>query len=122
VPKQQLLDHVPQFIEGVRGLRRISASATIIHSHYWLSGVAAEALAESLGSCPNDPDVPYSRRNEEPGGTVEKTNVKAPKRIAAEKRLVSRADRIVVSRWPSKRSFGSCTRQTTASWRSSRRG
>src|SRR3990170_8580926 len=44
VPKQHLLDHVPEFIEGVR---RFAAEKRIrydlIHSHYWLSGVAAEA-------------------------------------------------------------------------------
>ena len=47
-PKSQLADHIPQFVEGVKkfaaekGLRY-----DLIHSHYWMSGIAAGMLAEA---------------------------------------------------------------------------
>ena len=47
-PKAQLPDHIPQFVEGVKqfavdkGLRY-----DLIHSHYWMSGIAAETLAQA---------------------------------------------------------------------------
>ncbi len=47
-PKKQLPDHIPQFVEGVqkfaaeKGLRY-----DLIHSHYWMSGIAAGMLADT---------------------------------------------------------------------------
>ena len=97
VPKQQLLDHVPEFIEGVHrfaGDKRIRYD--LIHSHYWLSGVAAEALAESWDHIPM---VQMFHTLGEMKNRVAQSEGEreGPERIAAEKRLVSRADRIVVS-------------------------
>ena len=47
-PKNQLFNHVPEFVEGVK---RFAAEKglkyDLIHSHYWTSGIAAEMLAEA---------------------------------------------------------------------------
>jgi D-inositol-3-phosphate glycosyltransferase len=53
VPKEELAEHIPQFTEGIKyfacekGIRY-----DLIHSHYWLSGIAAEALSEAWGGVP----------------------------------------------------------------------
>jgi len=45
MPKKELASHIPQFVEGIkqfaaeRGIRY-----DVIHSHYWMSGLAAEQL------------------------------------------------------------------------------
>lgn len=53
VPREELLGYIPSFVEGVKrfacekGIRY-----DIIHSHYWLSGIAAAALSEAWGQIP----------------------------------------------------------------------
>jgi D-inositol-3-phosphate glycosyltransferase len=50
MPKKELAGHIPQFVEGIRqfaaerGIRY-----DIIHSHYWMSGLAAEQLKAEWG-------------------------------------------------------------------------
>ena len=52
-PKQELANYVPQFVEGVKyfacekGIRY-----DVIHSHYWMSGIAAAALSDAWGGTP----------------------------------------------------------------------
>jgi D-inositol-3-phosphate glycosyltransferase len=51
MPKQQLAEHIPQFVDGIRqfaaerGLRY-----DLIHSHYWMSGLAAGQLKAEWGA------------------------------------------------------------------------
>jgi len=97
LPKQQLLDHVPDFIEGVRTFaQRKGIRYDLIHSHYWLSGVAAETLADGWDHIPM---VQMFHTLGEMKNRVAQSDEEreGPDRIAAEKRLVKRADRIVVS-------------------------
>src|SRR5512139_110394 len=48
LPKPQLTDYIPEFVEHIqkfaveKGIRY-----DLIHSHYWMSGLAAESLKES---------------------------------------------------------------------------
>jgi D-inositol-3-phosphate glycosyltransferase len=48
LPKKELVEYLPEFIAGVK---QFAAEKNIhydlIHSHYWMSGLAAEALAEA---------------------------------------------------------------------------
>jgi D-inositol-3-phosphate glycosyltransferase len=50
MPKQQLAEHIPQFVDGIRqfaaerGIRY-----DLIHSHYWMSGLAAGQLKAEWG-------------------------------------------------------------------------
>ena len=45
LPKQELLDHVPEFTQGILDFAESkNLNYDLIHSHYWLSGIAGEAL------------------------------------------------------------------------------
>jgi D-inositol-3-phosphate glycosyltransferase len=97
VPKARLADYVEQFTEGVRAFGASKGIAyDLIHSHYWLSGLAAISLSDAwlgvpivhmfhtLGQMKNR----VARSEEER---------ESPERIAAEQTLLVRADRIIVS-------------------------
>ncbi len=49
-PKKELANYLPQFVEGIQSFARDKGiHYDLIHSHYWLSGIAAKALKESWG-------------------------------------------------------------------------
>jgi D-inositol-3-phosphate glycosyltransferase len=48
--KNLIADHLPEFVEGVLGFaRRQGLKYDVIHSHYWLSGLAARELRRAWG-------------------------------------------------------------------------
>lgn len=50
LPKDILYQHVPEFVGGVREFARAQGEVyDLIHSHYWLSGVAARSLRAAWG-------------------------------------------------------------------------
>ncbi len=50
LPKETLYEMVPEFVGGVRQFARAQGeSYDLIHSHYWLSGVAARSLRAAWG-------------------------------------------------------------------------
>ncbi len=50
LPRDVLYGHVPEFVGGVREFARAThAVYDVIHSHYWLSGVAARSLRAAWG-------------------------------------------------------------------------
>ncbi len=97
VAKSNLADHIPEFIEGVKSFATDKAiQYDLIHSHYWMSGLAAEALSDVWGGAPivhmfHTLGVMKNRvaRSDE--------ERERPERIAAEKKVLARADRIVVA-------------------------
>jgi D-inositol-3-phosphate glycosyltransferase len=53
LPKKELAGHIPQFVEGIEQFAREKGiQYDLIHSHYWLSGLAAEALSDAWGGTP----------------------------------------------------------------------
>jgi D-inositol-3-phosphate glycosyltransferase len=49
--KNSIVDHLPQFVEGVLDFsRREGLHYDVIHSHYWLSGLAARELRLAWGA------------------------------------------------------------------------
>ncbi len=51
LPKDVLYQHVPEFVGGVREFAREHNEVyDLIHSHYWLSGVAARSLRAAWGA------------------------------------------------------------------------
>lgn len=49
--KNLVVDHLPQFVRGVRSFaRQEGLSYDVIHSHYWLSGLAARELRDAWGT------------------------------------------------------------------------
>jgi D-inositol-3-phosphate glycosyltransferase len=97
LPKRELVDYIPQFVEGIRtfaaekGIRY-----DLIHSHYWMSGLAAASLADlwpgtpivqmfhTLGEMKNR----IARNDEEREGEY---------RLTGERQMMKRADRIVAA-------------------------
>jgi D-inositol-3-phosphate glycosyltransferase len=96
-PKSKLVEYVPQFTAGVRAFADAKhIRYDLIHSHYWLSGLVAESLAESW---PGVPIVQMFHTLGEMKNRVARSDEEreGPERIAAEKQLLARADRIIVS-------------------------
>jgi len=96
LPKKQLVDYIPQFTAGIK---RFAAEKNIhydlIHSHYWMSGLAAETLKKewnvpmvhmfhTLGLMKNR----VARSKDEMEGEY---------RISGEKQVLKAADRIVAA-------------------------
>jgi D-inositol-3-phosphate glycosyltransferase len=97
IPKPELSRHIPEFIDGVRQFADAKGMYyDLIHSHYWLSGLAAEALSDAWGG---KPIVQMFHTLGEMKNRVARSDDEreSPERIAAEKHLLARADRIVVS-------------------------
>ncbi len=45
LPKEELVKHIPEFVAGIREFaRQKELTYDLIHSHYWMSGIAAEEL------------------------------------------------------------------------------
>jgi len=97
LPKQELADYIPQFVEGIdRFAQEKGIHYDVIHSHYWMSGLAAISLSDmwrgtpilhmfhTLGEMKNR----VARRGEEREGAY---------RLEGERRVLKRADRIIVA-------------------------
>jgi len=53
VAKQELANYIPEFVEGVKAFAcEKGIKYDIIHSHYWMSGLAAASLSDLWGGTP----------------------------------------------------------------------
>jgi D-inositol-3-phosphate glycosyltransferase len=95
--KQRMADFIPEFVGGVRSFAAEKGlQYDLIHSHYWMSGLAAEALSDAWGGIPivhmyhtlGEMKNRIARSEEE---------MESDFRIESEKRILKRADRVVVS-------------------------
>jgi len=96
MPREEIHWHLPEFVANLEGFRRREGlDYSLVHSHYWLSGVAGLDLAarwgvpliqmfHTLGQLKNE----VARSPEE---------LEPDLRIAEEERIVSAADRLVAS-------------------------
>jgi len=95
--RKDLADHVPEFVDGIKafGVEK-GIQYDIIHSHYWMSGLAAIALSKAWGGTPI---VQMFHTLGEMKNRVAQTDQEreSSERIDAEKRVLAAADRIVVS-------------------------
>ena len=94
--KRELAEYVPQFVEGIKQFAAEKGiQYDLVHSHYWMSGLAAEALSDAwcvpivhmfhtLGEMKNR----IARSEEEREGSY---------RIEGEKQVIARVDRIIAS-------------------------
>lgn len=95
-PKRELPEYIPQFVEGVKAFAAEKGiHYDLIHSHYWMSGLAAESLKQAW-------DVPVVHMFHTLGemkNRIARTEAEreTPERIAGEKRVLSIADRIIVA-------------------------
>jgi D-inositol-3-phosphate glycosyltransferase len=95
--KRELAEYIPQFVEGIKQFAvEKDIRYDLIHSHYWMSGLAAEALSDAWGGVPivhmfhtlGEMKNRIARTEEEREG---------PYRIDGEKRVIARVDRIIAS-------------------------
>jgi D-inositol-3-phosphate glycosyltransferase len=97
LPKPQLAAYIPQFVEGIKAFAaEKDIHYDIIHSHYWMSGLAAEALSDAWGGTPilhmfhtlGEMKNRVARSDDEREGAY---------RLEGERRVLRRADRIVAA-------------------------
>ncbi len=97
MPKQELANYIPEFVEGVKAFacdKKIQYD--IIHSHYWMSGIAAASLSDAWAGLPivhmfhtlGEMKNRIARSDAEREGAY---------RIEGEKQVLRRADRVVVA-------------------------
>jgi len=94
--KAILLQHVPEFVGGVREFARAQQiNYDLIHAHYWLSGVAARSLREVWG-------VPFVQMFHTLGHMKNRVaqrpaEMESDLRLHAETELMREADRIIAA-------------------------
>jgi D-inositol-3-phosphate glycosyltransferase len=96
LPKKELVKHIPEFVDNILEFaRKKDCGYDLIHSHYWMSGIAAEELAKewkapiiqmfhTLGKLKQQ----VAQNPEEAEGDY---------RIQGELQVVKRADKIIAS-------------------------
>jgi D-inositol-3-phosphate glycosyltransferase len=97
ISKEELVDYIPEFVEGIKAFTcEKKIKYDIIHSHYWMSGLAAASLSDAWGGTPivhmfhtlGEMKNRIARSPEEREGEY---------RINGEKQVLRRADRVVVA-------------------------
>jgi D-inositol-3-phosphate glycosyltransferase len=97
IPKEDLANYIPQFVEGIKYFAcEKGIQYNVIHSHYWLSGIAAAALSDAWGGIPivhmfhtlGEMKNRIARTDEEREGEY---------RIQGEKQVLRRVDRVIAA-------------------------
>ena len=95
--KREMVDYIPEFVDGVRRFAvEKGIQYDVIHSHYWMSGLAAASLSDGWGGTPiahmfhtlGEMKNRVARSDSEREG---------PYRVEGEKKVLQRADRIIVA-------------------------
>ncbi len=97
VEKSSLPSYVPEFVEGIKAFaREKDIKYDLIHSHYWMSGLAAMPLSEAWGGLPI---VQMFHTLGEMKNRIAQSEEERerPERIAAEKQILACADRVIVA-------------------------
>ncbi|MFO7459353.1 MAG: glycosyltransferase [Desulfatiglandales bacterium] len=97
LPKKELADYIPEFVEGVKAFAcEKGIRYDIIHSHYWMSGLAAASLSDTWGGTPI---VNMFHTLGEMKNRIARTEAEreGEYRIKGEKQVLRRANRIVVA-------------------------
>jgi D-inositol-3-phosphate glycosyltransferase len=97
LPKKELASYIPEFVEGIKAFAvEKNIHYDIIHSHYWMSGLAAEVLSDTWGGTPI---VHMFHTLGEMKNRIARTEAEkeGPYRIDGEKQVLRRADRIIAA-------------------------
>jgi D-inositol-3-phosphate glycosyltransferase len=95
--KQEISKYIPEFVEGVKHFAAEKGiQYDVIHSHYWMSGLAAEQLSNAWGGVPiihmyhtlGEMKNRVARSEDERAGE---------ERLNGERQVLKRADRIVAA-------------------------
>jgi D-inositol-3-phosphate glycosyltransferase len=96
-PKEQLPDYIPEFAQGIK---RFAAEKglcyDLIHSHYWMSGLAAEMLSDTWD---NIPIIHMFHTLGEMKNRIAQSEEEreTPYRLESERRILARTDRIIAA-------------------------
>ncbi len=96
LPKAELVNHIPQFVSGIQEFAaKKGLHYDLIHSHYWLSGVAAEQLQLTW----QVPIVQMFHTLVMMKNRIARTpeEMEGEYRLEGEQRVLKLADRIIVS-------------------------
>ena len=97
VSKEEMPNYIPQFVEGVNAFAlEKGITYDIIHSHYWMSGIAAAALSDLWAGAPivhmfhtlGEMKNRIARSEAEREGEY---------RVIGEKQVLGRVDRVIVA-------------------------
>ena len=97
LPKKELAEYIPQFVEGIKAFAaEKDIHYDLIHSHYWMSGVAAGSLSDYWGGTPI---LHMFHTLGEMKNRIARTAAEreGEYRINGEKQVIRRADRIVAA-------------------------
>jgi D-inositol-3-phosphate glycosyltransferase len=97
LPKKELSSYIPEFVNGIKAFAAEKGiKYDLIHSHYWMSGLAAEALSDAWGGTPI---VHMFHTLGEMKNRIARTEAEkeGPYRINGEKQVIRRADRIIAA-------------------------
>jgi D-inositol-3-phosphate glycosyltransferase len=95
--KRELTNYLSQFVEGIKAFATEKGiHYDLIHSHYWMSGLAAESLSDAWGGTPI---VHMFHTLGEMKNRIAQSDEEreSPERIAGEKRVLARVDRVVTA-------------------------
>lgn len=95
--KQEIAKYIPEFVEGVKQFAAEKGiQYNVIHSHYWMSGLAAEQLSDEWGGVPIV--HMYHTLGEMKNRVARSEDERAGEdRLDGERQVLRRADRIVVA-------------------------
>jgi D-inositol-3-phosphate glycosyltransferase len=95
--KSAIANYIPEFVEGIKNFAaEKNIQYDVIHSHYWMSGLAAEQLSDAWGGTPivhmfhtlGEMKNRVARSQDELAGAD---------RLDGERRVLRRADRIIAA-------------------------
>ncbi len=95
--KSDIASYIPEFVEGIKNfVAEKNIHYDVIHSHYWMSGIAAEQLSDAWGGTPVV--HMFHTLGEMKNRVARSVNEHASEeRLSGERRVLRRADRIVVA-------------------------
>ena len=96
VMKHKMAEYIPQFVAGIQQfVANKNLEYDLIHSHYWMSGLAAETLSDEW----NIPIVHMFHTLGEMKNRIAQSDEEreGPYRIDGEKRVIERANRIIAA-------------------------
>jgi D-inositol-3-phosphate glycosyltransferase len=94
--KRELAEHIPRYVEGIKRFSMEKGlEYDLIHSHYWMSGLAAESLSDAWGL----PTVHMFHTLGEMKNRIARSEAEREGnyRIEGERRVIARADRLIAA-------------------------
>lgn len=96
LPKEELVSHIPEFVENILEFaRKKECGYDLIHSHYWMSGIAAEELAKEWKAPIIQMFHTLGKLKQQVAQNAEEAE--GDYRIKGELQVVERADKIIAS-------------------------